>query len=143
MKERLIQLMNYLGLNATSFSAEIGVQRSSISHILSGRNQPSFDFMSRTASRFPEINANWLLTGKGTISLSKDGLSQKSQTGKKEELFENTVRSEDNHVYNITHPEKHAVTKMTYVNNIAQVIIFYNDGTFSDYRPGKHDNDNN
>ena len=51
-------------LNAASFAEKIGVQRSGISHILSGRNKPSLEFLSKIQTAFDEIEYDWLLLGK-------------------------------------------------------------------------------
>jgi len=145
MKERLIQLMNYLGLNATAFSGEIGVQRSSISHILSGRNQPSFDFLAKTTTRFPQVNTEWLLTGRGTMVKNPENV--KKGTAIQRELF-----SDEDKVYNtgVISGQKKSVAnqskdlpehiQFTYVNKIERVIIFYKDGTFTDYRQRSDEN---
>ena len=67
MKERLIQLLDLEQLSPSKFADIIGVQRSSISHVISGRNKPSFDFLQKTLKAFPGLNASWLLLGEGTM----------------------------------------------------------------------------
>ena len=67
MKERLIQLLDLEQLSPSKFAEIIGVQRSSISHVISGRNKPSFDFLQKTLRAFPGLNASWLLLGEGSM----------------------------------------------------------------------------
>ena len=67
MKDRLIQLLDLEQLSPSKFADLIGVQRSSISHVLSGRNKPSFDFLQKTLKAFPGLNASWLMLGEGTM----------------------------------------------------------------------------
>ena len=67
MKERLIQLLDLEQLSPSRFADIIGVQRSSISHIMSGRNKPSYDFLQKTLKAFPGLNASWLLMGEGPM----------------------------------------------------------------------------
>lgn len=67
MKERLIQLLDLEQLSPSKFADLIGVQRSSISHVISGRNKPSFDFLQKTLKAFPGLNASWLLMGEGSM----------------------------------------------------------------------------
>lgn len=67
MKERLIQLLDMEQLSPSKFADIIGVQRSSISHVISGRNKPSFDFLQKTLKAFPGLNADWLILGNGTM----------------------------------------------------------------------------
>ncbi len=67
MKERLVQLLDLERLSPSKFADIIGVQRSSVSHIISGRNKPSFDFLQKTMKAFPGLNADWLILGEGTM----------------------------------------------------------------------------
>ena len=67
MKERLIQLLDLEQLSPSKFADIIGVQRSSISHVISGRNKPSFDFLQKTLKAFPGLNASWLMLGEGAM----------------------------------------------------------------------------
>ena len=62
MKDRIIQFLREMNMTSTKFADEIGVQRSSISHILSGRNKPSYDFIEKMLNAYPTINAQWLIT---------------------------------------------------------------------------------
>ena len=66
---RLEFVIKHYELSAANFADRIGVQRSSISHLLSGRNNPSLDFVVRVMDKFPEINFNWFVKGKGEIFL--------------------------------------------------------------------------
>ncbi len=67
MKERLVQLLDLEQLTPSKFADIIGVQRSSVSHVVSGRNNPSYDFLQKTLKAFPGLNAEWLILGKGTM----------------------------------------------------------------------------
>lgn len=67
MKERLLQLLDLEQLSPSKFADIIGVQRSSVSHVISGRNKPSFDFLQKTLKAFPGLNASWLMMGEGTM----------------------------------------------------------------------------
>jgi transcriptional regulator with XRE-family HTH domain len=58
--------MEQLKVSPSEFAERIGVQRSSISHVLSGRNKPSIDFLEKILNTFPDIDANWLITGKSS-----------------------------------------------------------------------------
>ena len=62
---RLAQIMSHYELTAAAFAEQIDVQRSGISHILSGRNKPSLDFVLKVVRTFPEVDLYWLLNGKG------------------------------------------------------------------------------
>ncbi len=64
VKDRLRMIMDSHKLNAGSFADKIGVQRSNVSHVLSGRNKPGFDFIEKLLIAFPRVSAEWLFTGK-------------------------------------------------------------------------------
>ncbi len=67
MIDRINLLMRAKNLTAKQFAEEIGVQPSGMSHILSGRNKPSLDFIMKVINRFPEIDIHWLLHGTGEM----------------------------------------------------------------------------
>lgn len=65
MNTRLQQFLELENLTPARLADMLGIQRSGLSHILSGRNKPSFDFLNRILTKFPHINADWLMTGRG------------------------------------------------------------------------------
>ena len=67
-----LRIKKWLSLNnqkASELANNIGVNRATISHILSGRNKPSIDFLEKLLHVYPNINANWLITGVGNINI--------------------------------------------------------------------------
>jgi len=72
MKDRIILLIKAKNLTAAQFADEIGVQKSSISHILSGRNNASLDFIQKILLCYPEVSMEWLMFGKGPIFKSPE-----------------------------------------------------------------------
>jgi len=74
MHERLKNWMGIEGLKSSALADSIGVNRATISHILSGRNKPSIDFLEKLVNAYPNINANWLITG---IGYMQDNMEQK------------------------------------------------------------------
>ncbi len=67
MKDRIHKLLLEEKMTAAKFAEEIGIQASSISHFLSGRNKPSTDIIVKILNRFRGVNAEWLLTGRGNM----------------------------------------------------------------------------
>ncbi len=141
MKDRLIKVLNHLGLTATRLADEIGVQRSGISHILSGRNQPGYDFMVKLLTRFPDINAEWLLLGKGTLLKDKEPVAEikpikehSSEAIRQPDLFSTPqTREEDAAAYITRKPD------VTNVSSINKVLLLHHDGTFEVYRQADKD----
>ena len=66
MKERLVKLMELLNMSPTQFAVAIGVQRATLQHIISGRNEPSLKIIMAIHNAFPDVELEWLLSGKGT-----------------------------------------------------------------------------
>ena len=67
MINRINLILRAKNITARQFAEEIGIQPSGMSHILGGRNNPSLDFAVKVLKRYPEIDANWLLLGKGAM----------------------------------------------------------------------------
>lgn len=67
LNERISKIIEYSGLTSSEFADSIEVQRSSISHITTGRNKPSLDFLIKVKEKFPEIEWEWLITGRGEM----------------------------------------------------------------------------
>ena len=65
---RIQKLIKSKSLTKSAFAAEIGIQRSSLAHFFSGRNKPSLDFFLKIKNKYPEIDLNWIISGKKTLS---------------------------------------------------------------------------
>ena len=112
---RLKKVMSYYNETAASFSEKIGVQRSSISHILSGRNKPSLEFVMKILSSYDDVDLYWLLNGKGVFPNTET----KTVTPKNIEQTQNAVKT---------------TSKTETDNNIDRIVIFYNDGSFKNFQ---------
>lgn len=146
--KRLEFLMENYSLNASAFADKIGVQRSSISHLLSGRNKPSLDFVLKIQEFFPEVNLYWILNGKEKFL--KHEQKENNNIEKKQEvaptLFEvksllNSEKNDEVKIENIavknTIPISSNHQDTAHVNsNIFKIVIFYNDGSFKDFVQG-------
>ena len=113
---RLEKILDYYGVSAAVFADKIGVQRSSISHLLSGRNKPSLEFVMKVVRAFPEVNLYWLLNGKGVFPAKK----------------ETTPASEPK----LKTASMHSESKKA----IQRIVIFYNDGSFESFDHNKTKN---
>lgn len=70
MIDRINLVLKAKNITARQFAEEIGIQPSGMSHIMSGRNKPSLEFVAKVIRRYPEIDANWLLMGRGEMYTS-------------------------------------------------------------------------
>jgi len=80
MVTRILKLLKEENLTASQFADLIDVQRSSMSHILSGRNNPSLDFVHKTLKAFPSVNTDWLMSGVGEMYKNNISTSNKNET---------------------------------------------------------------
>lgn len=72
MNDRIQLILKTKNISASKLADEIGVQRSNISHIISGRNNPSLEFIQKLLKRFPDLNSDWIIFGKGTMYNNPD-----------------------------------------------------------------------
>ena len=75
INDRFTKILEYSGFTASEFADEIDVQRSSISHIISGRNKPSLEFVTKIKNRFPELSWDWIILGQGEMLQNNSALS--------------------------------------------------------------------
>jgi transcriptional regulator with XRE-family HTH domain len=130
--KRIKQILDYYSLSAASFADEIDVQRSSISHILSGRNKPSLDFVMKILNAYPEVELYWLLNGKGSFPKSTTPtLEARSQ--KQEDIQPQKILSfpESDIPKNISSQENDPEKSNS--SAIERIVIFYKDGSFKNY----------
>ena len=138
--DRFKYVMKVYNESPSSFADKIGVQRSSISHILSGRNKPSLDFIQKIMEHYPKIDAQWLINGKqsnpkevevgldreiekapSTIFSSENSKIKEEESGP---LFSNNKEESE---------EKEDLTSKSndlFEKKIDKIIVFYTDNTF-------------
>ena len=87
MEKRFQKGLNSEDISATQLSNNINVSRAAISHILSGRNKPSIDFLDKILNKYPNINLNWLVSGIGNMSYIIKDASIKKKNIKKVIVF--------------------------------------------------------
>lgn len=137
IKDRLAHILRAKNLTATQFAEMMQIQPSNVSHLLSGRNKPSLDFLIKLKSIFPEYSFDWIILGKKPITVSESNIKLTN------ELFNNVeeVRFSDNgtsenhenlndfkHIINDIkdcNVEKNSISK-----GLKQIIYIYDDHSF-------------
>lgn len=143
MVDRIKQLLEKKKMTPTQFSDEIDVQRSSLSHVLSGRNKPSLDFMLKIKNRFPEISLDWLLLGEGSmIADNKSELNKKIPGNELQaELTFNKDKAEtgDNTTVSSQRNQPETEIKATDISSSVRkpvkMIMVYDDNSFETFEP--------
>ncbi len=108
--DRIKYLMKLNNLSASAFAEKVGVQPSSISHILSGRNKPSLEFVQKILVNFPKVSANWLISGNTTVT-ENNIIAPKEKELPQEKISSPTLSRE---------------------KQIKKIVIFYTDNTFEE-----------
>ncbi|HNY14920.1 MAG TPA: helix-turn-helix transcriptional regulator [Bacteroidales bacterium] len=139
MKERIMQFLKAENKSSAQLAEEIGVQPSGISHILSGRNKPSLDFVTRMLEKYKFLSTEWLLFGKG--NMYREEGTQK--------LFDDALSIAENVNNEIDKKDVEEIKKTSavtdaYINKsdeekpqVEKIVWFFRDGSFREYTPGR------
>lgn len=145
--KRLEIILDYYNLSASAFADKINVQRSSLSHLLSGRNKPSLDFIIKVIDVFPEVDLYWILNGKGNFPKSENKtspliVSEKNNFALVEPeatISDPDLFSTEEKVIPPTLSEINPVESIKTENNsheeIERIVVFFKNGTFKNYKP--------
>jgi transcriptional regulator with XRE-family HTH domain len=143
MKERLLEFLRSENKSSAQLAEEIGVQPSSISHILSGRNNPSLDFVLKMFEKYEFLSTDWFLFGKGSMynEVKMDTLFQNSEA----------VNIEKSSAPSYNEPEdppggkriKDEDMPVKVLDNkdikkealVRKIVWFYNDNSFEEFFP--------
>ncbi len=146
LNQKIKQILVEKQLSPSYFADEIGVQRSSISHILSGRNKPSFEIIQKIVKRFPDLGYEWLMDDTNTIAMPKTNNSlpnqhsfgQQSGTDMADELVEyKKAMLSDKSAKAIMNGKSNGFVVNSGVNGktVERILIFYSDKSFAEYSP--------
>ena len=133
MSQIAIRLKNILTekeISASRFAQIIDVQPSSLSHIFSGRNKPSIDLIEKIGLKFPDIDINWLIFGgdkKTSLKTEKSGSPQLASN-----IYESI--NENQQSTSIETKEKNTLRIQGEEGDIERIVIFYNNGSFKEYK---------
>lgn len=137
MRNRLKDFMLCKSVNAAEFADRIGVQRSNISHILNGRNNPGVQFLEKLLNAFPDLNADWLITGRGDMlknekTFPETGIPIRNESGEAEKKdVKGGNKQEENPV------AIRGDNPLGGSRDAEKIIFFFPDHTFTTYYPNK------
>lgn len=117
--QRLLDFLDQKEMNASTLADRLGIQRSGISHIISGRNNPSLDFVMKFLDAFPEVSFEWLIYGKENLTL-----------GESEKLV-NPTPDLFNQEMNTSEATKHIDKRSS--KKLIKTLLLYDDGSFEVY----------
>ncbi len=148
MNNRLKQFLAAENITQAQFADKINVVRASVSHILSGRNKPSFDFIKALMQQYPRLNIEWLVFGKGKMYID-------SHTTESEQLFpieidpsddfrpQNPPQETDDFVHESEYYENDCfsnnfntldkdIQHIVKQRKVSKIIIMFDDGTYQE-----------
>lgn len=162
MVNRIKKVIGLKNLSSSHFADQIGVQRATISHILSGRNKPSLEVIQKILDTFPDISSEWLVKGTGDINNSYPSLFENIESKDQHPLYSENERHEkteqdskllenreedakniekeitpgDNKPDESDFPFKNTVDNIQgHTKKSIRVIIMYSDGTYTEHLP--------
>ncbi|MCR4860366.1 MAG: helix-turn-helix transcriptional regulator [Bacteroidales bacterium] len=135
MNKRLQQFLAAENISQSQFADSIGVARASISHILAGRNKPGFDFLESMSRHYPELNLEWLITGRGKMYRRDASLPSQDEGA----LFEQSDYQEDTEPEtplsdpNFSTNSQDRISQLP-INQktISKIMVFYSDGSYQE-----------
>ena len=127
MKDRIAHIIRAKNLTAAEFALRLGIQPSNISHLLSGRNNPSLDFVKKLKETFPEYNLDWIVFGSGPITVSEPFVSPAPS----EQV--DAAPAPDSFVEPL--PEGALFDQISPSASLKQIILVYSDNTFEQISP--------
>ena len=141
LSEKIKLILSRKNISPSIFADEIGVQRSSISHILAGRNKPSLDIVQKIVRRFPELGLNWILDD---VELPDDNsnINTYKSIPKPAEIPQKVIseaplesrklkQSDHSPIYkNVESIKKPVIIE----KSIERILVFYSDGTFKEFK---------
>jgi len=110
MNERLLKFLAAENITQSQLADTLGVARASISHIVSGRNKPGFDFFESIARNYPSLSLEWLITGKGRMYRS---LPESPGEPEQFDLFSQKIPAGA---------------------TIERIVVFFEDGTYKEFK---------
>jgi transcriptional regulator with XRE-family HTH domain len=139
MKDRILEFLKAENKSSAQLAEEIGVQPSGISHIISGRNKPSLDFVLKMLEKYPFISTEWLLFGRGTMYNDKSmqelfdkssyiALQNENESDKKD-IVRPEIKKNDIPTVNPQKKENVSITR---------IVLFYSNNSFQEYFPGNN-----
>ena len=138
MNTRLKQFLAAENITQAQFADSINVVRASVSHVLSGRNNPSFDFIKAMMLQYPNLNIDWLMFGKGKMYKDLMETSEIATDLFDEDLFSSQISKEDKHVMENIEPSieikslESKVQETVKQRNVKKIIILFDDNTYQE-----------
>ena len=143
MKNRIKKIIELENISYSKFADIIGIQRSGISHILSGRNNPSLEVVQKILESFDYLNTDWLLFGKGEMKKYEQQANLFDEIPDNQVIIKDRKNIEKNNSKSGENSEKdkeddhlfHSPEVKINSKNIERIVIFFKNNKFKEYQP--------
>jgi transcriptional regulator with XRE-family HTH domain len=143
MKERLLEFLKNENKSSAQLAEEIGVQASGISHILSGRNNPSLDFVLKMLEKYQFLSTDWLLFGKGAMykDIKMQNLfdfnSDNKQENTEKQIKNEPVKPDIEYLENRKNERNmdSSVSTNKKASEVVKIVWFYDNNSFEEFKP--------
>lgn len=133
LKNRIIEIMEKSGLTPSEFADKIEVQRSAISHITSGRNNPSLEFLIKIKNSFPEIDTDWLIFG----IEKEEKIDEENSENSTDKIVQPSLFESEEKEFS-TEEKKHSSDRSN--KKLIRALLFFDDGSFEEYSNSEWNN---
>lgn len=120
IKDRLSQILTFKQISSSAFADTLEIQRSNMSHYLNGRNKPGVEILQKILDKFPEINADWLLMGRGEMTTIVES-----------DLFSNYQGPQHNP--SVSAVQAPILKKVVQNRKIDRITVYFDDGTYQEF----------
>lgn len=117
IRDRLTQILTHKQMSSSAFADFLEIQRSNMSHYLSGRNKPGVEILQRILDKFPDINAEWLIMGRGEMTNQPQA-----------DIFQDY---KNHNPY--PSPQPPVLKKIVQNRKVDKITIYFDDGTYQDF----------
>ena len=124
-RERIKLVQEKLGLTARQFAAEIRVQPGTISNMMAGRNNPSLEVMKRIMERYPTLNPEWLIAGRGEM--------WRTVPGQDPGLFDTQAPDPKENTRRVAQKEEPQILAAP-SKQISRIVVYYTDNTYEEFK---------
>lgn len=136
IKDRILKFLTHQRLSSSKFADVIGVQRSSISHLLSGRNNPGLDFLQKVLTNFPMLSPDWLVMGIGEMFKESNQSQLKFELKQENPSHGLAISPLSQETNKVTVPEEIQNPPANF-RAIKKIVVFYDDNSFEELKPKK------
>lgn len=117
IRDRLTQILTHKQMSSSAFADFLEIQRSNMSHYLSGRNKPGVEILQKILDKFPDINAEWLIMGRGEMTNHPQA-----------DIFQDYQNQNS-----IPSPQPPVLKKVVQNRKVDKITIYFDDGTYQDF----------